>query len=74
MLVRFLGFGLSLLAITIGVGIAIATAYTASAEAGAANYNARPGDDFMVYYSFEAPGSVAPCHEARPGIGGWVCR
>jgi hypothetical protein len=38
------------------------------------DYNARPGDDFKVYYSLEAPGSVAPCHDARPGIGGWVCR
>ena len=37
-------------------------------------YNGSPGDDFKVYYSLEAPGSVAPCHETRPGIGGWVCR
>jgi hypothetical protein len=38
------------------------------------NYNARPGDDFKVYYSLGAPENVAPCHETRPGIGGWVCR
>jgi hypothetical protein len=36
-------------------------------------YNARPGDDFKVYYSLEAPQTVAPCHETRTGIGGWVC-
>jgi hypothetical protein len=38
------------------------------------DYNAKPGDDFKVYYSLEAPQSVAPCHETRTGIGGWVCR
>jgi hypothetical protein len=37
------------------------------------DYNARPGDDFKVYYSLGAPARVAPCHETRPGIGGWVC-
>ena len=38
------------------------------------NYNAKPGDDFRVYYSLDAPQRVAPCRETRPGIGGWVCR
>ncbi len=34
----------------------------------------RPGDNFRLYYSQDAPPSVAPCHETRPGVGGWVCR
>jgi hypothetical protein len=38
------------------------------------NFDARPGDDFKVYYSLAAPPHVAPCHETRPGIDGWVCR
>ena len=38
------------------------------------NYNGKLGDDFRVYYSLDAPQRVAPCHETRPGIGGWVCR
>ena len=38
------------------------------------NYNATLGDDFRVYYSLDAPARVAPCHETRPEIGGWVCR
>ena len=38
------------------------------------NYNAKPGDDFKVYYSLEAPQSVAPCHDTRAGISGWVCK
>ena len=37
-------------------------------------YNATPGDDFKVYYSLEAPAEVAPCHDTRPDIGGWVCK
>jgi hypothetical protein len=37
------------------------------------NYDTRPGDDFKVYYSLEAPKSAAPCQDARPGIVGWVC-
>jgi hypothetical protein len=37
-------------------------------------FNAKPGDDFKVYYSLDAPAVVAPCHDTRPGIGGWVCR
>jgi len=37
------------------------------------NFNKKAGDDFRVYYSLEAPNSVAPCHDVRPGIGGWVC-
>ena len=38
------------------------------------NYNNKPGDDFKVYYSREAPPRVSPCHDTRAGIGGWVCR
>jgi len=38
------------------------------------NFNAKPGDDFKIYYSLEAPQSVAPCHDTRPGIGGWICK
>ncbi len=37
-------------------------------------YNATPGDDFKVYYSLEAPVQVAPCHDTRPDIEGWVCK
>ena len=38
------------------------------------NYNATTGDDFKIYYSLEAPAHVAPCHDTRPAVGGWVCR
>ena len=38
------------------------------------NHNGKPGDDFKVYYSREAPPGVAPCHDTRPEVGGWVCR
>lgn len=38
------------------------------------NYNAKPGDDFKIYYSLEATGTVAPCHNTMPTIGGWVCK
>jgi hypothetical protein len=38
------------------------------------NFNNKPGDNFRVYYSLEAPERAAPCHETRPGIEGWVCR
>jgi G8 domain len=38
------------------------------------NFNRTPGDDFKIYYSLEAPPEVAPCHDTKPGIGGWVCR
>jgi hypothetical protein len=34
----------------------------------------KSGDSFQVYYSNEAPESVAPCHDTRPNIGGWVCK
>jgi hypothetical protein len=37
-------------------------------------YNGKSGDDFNVYYSLEAPADVAPCHETRTDIAGWVCR
>jgi hypothetical protein len=38
------------------------------------DFNQKTGDSFKVYYSLEAPATVAPCHDSRPGIGGWVCR
>ena len=38
------------------------------------DFNNQPGDTFKVYYSLDAPPQVAPCHESRGGIGGWVCR
>lgn len=38
------------------------------------DFNGRAGDTFKVYYSLEAPSQVAPCHESRREIGGWVCR
>jgi G8 domain len=37
------------------------------------DFNNKPGETFKVYYSLEAPPAVAPCHESRPDIGGWVC-
>ncbi len=37
-------------------------------------YNGKPGDDFSVYYSLDAPADVAPCHDTRPDIAGWVCK
>jgi len=38
------------------------------------NFNKKAGDNFKVYYSLEAPESVAPCHDTRQGIGGWICK
>lgn len=38
------------------------------------NFNKKAGDNFKVFYSREAPQSAAPCHDTRPGIGGWICR
>jgi hypothetical protein len=38
------------------------------------SYNRQPGNNFKVYYSYEAPQGSAPCHESLPGIGGWVCK
>ena len=38
------------------------------------DFNRKQGDTFKVYYSLEAPESVAPYHDTRPEIGGWVCR
>jgi hypothetical protein len=38
------------------------------------NFNGKAGDNFNVYYSLEAPADVAPCHDTRPDIEGWVCR
>jgi hypothetical protein len=38
------------------------------------DFNKKPGDNFKVYYSLEAPERVSPCHDSRPGIAGWVCK
>ena len=38
------------------------------------NFNKKPGDNFKVYYSLEAPPKVAPCQDTRSDIGGWVCK
>jgi hypothetical protein len=37
------------------------------------DYNKQSGNNFKVYYSFQAPATVAPCHDTMPGVGGWVC-
>ena len=37
-------------------------------------FNGKAGDDFNVYYSLDAPPDVAPCHETRPEVQGWVCK
>jgi hypothetical protein len=37
-------------------------------------FNGKPGDDFSVYYSLEAPSDVAPCHDTRSDVQGWVCK
>jgi hypothetical protein len=37
-------------------------------------FNGKAGDDFNVYYSLDAPPDVAPCHEKRPEVQGWVCK
>jgi len=38
------------------------------------DFNKKSGDNFKVYYSLEAPNSVAPCNVTRPGVDGWVCK
>jgi len=38
------------------------------------DYNKQPEHNFKVYYSFQAPATVAPCHDTMPRIGGWVCK
>ena len=38
------------------------------------DYNKQPGNNFKVYYSYQAPDTAAPCQNAMLGIGGWVCR
>lgn len=38
------------------------------------DFNRRSGNNFKVYYSYQAPESAAPCHNVMPGIGGWVCK
>jgi hypothetical protein len=37
-------------------------------------FNGKAGEDFSVYYSLEAPADVAPCHDTRPDVQGWVCK
>ena len=37
------------------------------------NYNKEVGNNFKIYYSRQAPQTVAPCHNTTSGIGGWVC-
>ena len=37
------------------------------------DYNRQPGNDFKVYYSYDAPPETAPCQDTVPEIGGWVC-
>src|SRR2546422_342757 len=38
------------------------------------DFNKKPGDNFKVYYSLQAPRTVAPCNESRPAVDGWVCK
>jgi len=38
------------------------------------DFNQKPGDTFKVFYSLEAPPTVAPCNESRANIDGWVCK
>jgi hypothetical protein len=38
------------------------------------DFNNKPGDNFKVYYSLDAPAAAAPCHESRTGVDGWVCK
>ena len=38
------------------------------------DFNKKGGDDFKVYYSLQAPKTVAPCNDSRPGLDGWVCK
>ena len=37
-------------------------------------YNRQPEQNFKVYYSLQAPATVAPCQDTLPRIGGWVCK
>ena len=38
------------------------------------DFNKKAGDDFKVYYSLQAPLTVAPCNDSRPALDGWVCK
>jgi hypothetical protein len=38
------------------------------------DFNKNPGDNFKVYYSLQAPRTVAPCNDSRPAVDGWVCK
>jgi hypothetical protein len=38
------------------------------------DFNKKPGDNFKVYYSLQAPKNVAPCNESRAAVDGWVCK
>ena len=38
------------------------------------DFNKQAGKNFKVYYSLQAPETVAPCQDTMPEIGGWVCK
>ena len=38
------------------------------------DFNKQAGKNFKVYYSLQAPKTVAPCNESRPAVDGWVCK
>ena len=38
------------------------------------DFNKKAGDNFKVYYSLQAPKTVAPCNESRQAVDGWVCK
>ena len=38
------------------------------------DFNKKQGDNFKVYYSYQAPRNVAPCNDSRPAVDGWVCK
>jgi hypothetical protein len=38
------------------------------------DFNKKTGDNFKLYYSLQAPKTVAPCNESRPALDGWVCK
>jgi hypothetical protein len=38
------------------------------------DFNKKTGDNFKLYYSLQAPKTVAPCNDSRPALDGWVCK
>jgi hypothetical protein len=38
------------------------------------NYNKKADDNFKIYYSLDSSPTLAPCHDTRPQLGGWVCK